>query len=454
MPIVRGDDDLSLVAGAAGVWWLDLTGPFGDSPAGVDWRIVLPDGVEVLDPTARPHFGTGPDAHRPHVERDGSELSLSFPGFLPGENQRRPMADPDSWCELHWPLVVVAGREADGSPVRIERRALGDYDERAIPLTVLPAPALGPAPGQRRCVDLQFWPWFSHDEQLELATTLHRCGITDCGLNWHGVGIPLLPADGYAVGARNLRASIPGVRVWIGGLPGADTALPRAEALYGQRIPFVASPEAAIHRGPDLVVAAERTWCEAVEADGVLIALEEPAAVDTDAMPAHCFSPASRARFAEEAGLPSAPDPLSILQQHRDAWVDFCCRQMVRLLQVARLGHGDVPLAVCAYGPGGPARSEASADWRQLAEVADILVYAHAEDAGRSAARHWGYTRLGGTPQTWWAHWHDPLGVIPDRHLATADARMQLALSGGHGIRLGAWARFDGVVQRQLMEWR
>ncbi|MDA3960272.1 MAG: hypothetical protein PF961_05750 [Planctomycetota bacterium] len=454
MPIWRQDDELSLVAGCASVWWLDLSGPFGDCPTGVDWTILLPDGVDILDPGHRPHFGTGPDAHRPHVERDGQRLFLSFPGFLPGENHRRPMSEPTSWCDLHWPLVVIASRQADGAEVQIERRAVGDSDERAITLLVHGRADELAVPEQRRCVHLQFWPWFSGEEQAELAATLRRCGFSDCSLNWHGVGIPRLPADAYALTARTLRRVIPGVQVWIGGLPGADTALPRAEALYGQQIPFVASPEAAIHRGPDLVVASERTWCEAVQADGVMIALEEPAAVDTDAMPAHCFSAASRQRFAQELDLPSAPDPIAILQQHREAWVDFCCRQMVRLLQVARLGHGGIPLAVCAYGPGGPARSESSADWQQLAEVADILVYAHAEPPSGSPAEHWGYTRLGGTPQSWWAHWHDPMGTIPDRRLAAADARMQLALSGGLGVRIGGWASLDGAIQAQLMEWR
>ena len=455
MPIWANGDELSVVAGSAAVWWLDLSGPFGDCPAGVDWTIELPDGVDLLDPTGRPHFGTGPDAHRPHIERDGQRVALSFPGYLPGENRRRPMSDPKGWCELHYPLVVLASTLADGAVVRIERRALGDCDEREIEMRVYGRPDELVPSDHRRCMHLQFLPWFSDEEQQELAATLRRCGITDCQLNWHGTGIPLLPPDAYGLTARTLRRAMPGVRIWIGGLPGADTSLPRAEALYGQQIPFVVSPEAAVARGPDLVVASERSWCEATQADGVMINLEEPAAVDTDAMPAHCFSEASRRHFAQELDLPSIPDPLHILSQHREEWVDFCCRQMVRLLEVARLGHGGRPLAVCAYGPGGPARSESSADWAQLAEVADVLCYAHPEQAPpASAARHWGYTRFGGTPQSWWAEWHDPLGVIPDRDLAVPDAKLQLAFSGGHGVRLGAWAALDGAVQVQLMGWR
>jgi len=411
--------------------------------------------VDVLDPGGRPHFGTGPDAHRPHVERDGQRILLSFPGFLPGDNRRRPMSESQTWCDLHWPLVVIASRSADGAGLRIERRAMGDCDDRELPLRVYGRPDELSEPDHRRCVHLMLLPWFSQEEQAELAATLRRCGITDCSLNWHSTGIPLLPADAYGLAARTLRRGIPGVKIWIGGLPGADTVLPRAEALYGQQIPFVASPEAAIHRGPDLVVAAERTWCEATQADGVMIALEEPSAVDTDAMPAHCFSLASRSRFSQELDLPSIPDPLHILREWRDEWVDFSCRQMVRLLEIARMGHGGRPLAVCAYGPGGPARAEASADWAQLAEVADILCYAHASQAPLdSPARHWGYTRLGGTPQGWWAGWHDPLGPIPDRQLAVPDARMQLALSGNGGVRLGAWASIDGEIQVQLMGWR
>ncbi len=44
MPIWSPGNELALVAGCAHVWWLDLSGPFGDCPVGVDWTIELPDG--------------------------------------------------------------------------------------------------------------------------------------------------------------------------------------------------------------------------------------------------------------------------------------------------------------------------------------------------------------------------------------------------------------------------
>ena len=52
--------------------------------------------------------------------------------------------------------------------------------------------------------------------------------------------------------------------------------------------------------------------------------------------------------------------------------------------------------------------------------------------------RHWGYSRLGGMPQSWWEEWHDPLGSIADAGLAVPDARMQLALSGAMAFALVA----------------
>lgn len=491
MPIWRCEERIHLVAGAATVLWLDLCSPFGDCPAGVDWTIELPEGLTVLDSTRRPHFGSGPDAHRPHVRRDGRRLELSFTGMLPEENQRRPMTDPVAWCELHYPLVVIAEGRADGGELTISRRAVGDNDERRLSLSVAGDPGSPPAHGHRRCMQVLYWPWFSPEEQESLALTLGRCGITDVALNWHGTGLPLLPPAAYALSARTLRQAIPGVKIWLGGLPGADTLLPRAQSSYGQAIPFVASPEAALAMGPDLVVVAERSWCEAVQPDGVMIALSEPSAVDTEAMPAHCFSPASRRRFATDLGLAAVPDPHEILRRHREAWVDFCCRQVRRLIEVARRGHGGRPLAICAYGPEGPARAEASADWQQLGTIADVLVYSHLSPApgitvttsGRfravaeqpravdgagaqpqtgsfsrsrvaeSVKRHWGYTRVAGLPQSWWERGHDPLGVI-DPELAVADAKMQLALSGGAGVRIGSWAALDGRLQRVLMAWR
>ena len=440
--------------GCATVVWLDLTSPFGASPTGVDWSIELPEGCEVLDLSRRPRFFVGPDAHRPRVSRDGRLLELSFTGFLPGDNHRRPMANPDNWCDLHFPLVLIADSMADGQVIQITRRAMGDSDEREVELVVHDRPSQLTPPTMARCMQLLFFPWFTREEQEVLAQTLARCGISDCSLNWHNNGQPLLPIDAYALSARILRKAIPGVRVWIGGLPGADTPLPRAEALYGHHIPFVASPEAAIHDGPDLVVASERSWCEATGADGVMIALSEPSSVDTDAMPAHCFTYRSRRRFTREFGLPAVPDPLTILQNYREAWVEFACRQMRRLLELARHGHGDRRLAVCAYGPGGPARAEASVDWRELSQVADVLVYTHQEQSEDDGAEHWGYTRVGGTPQAWWERWHDPLGTIDDSELVVADAKMQLAFSGSRGVRIGSWACLDGRLQQRLMEWR
>lgn len=454
MPIWPGDDTLHLVADSATVCWLDLSSPFGDAPAGVDWSLRLPEGLELLDLTRRPRFGCGPDAHRPLLERSGDEVFLSFRGPLPGDNQRRPMSQPRTWSDLHFPLVLRAQRRFDGAEVLVTRRALGDHDERRLRLSVLERPALLPPPSTRRCLQLLYWPWFSTAEQEALGDTLRACGFTDLALNWHGMGLPTLPIDAYGQGMRALRRAAPGTRLWIGGLPGVDTPLPRAEDRYGHPIPFVCSPAAALGEGADLVVASERSWCELTGADGVMLSLAEPSAVDTDLMPAHDFSQANRALFAAETGLDGSPDAVAILHRHRESWVDFCCRQVRRLLEVARHGHGERPLAVCAYGPGGPARAEASADWRQLAEVADLLVYAHRDKASDDGCEHWGYTRLGGLPQTWWHDWHDPLGSIPDRDLAIADARMQLALSGGHGLRLGSWAQLDGRLQQRLMAWR
>ena len=158
--------------------------------------------------------------------------------------------------------------------------------------------------------------------------------------------------------------------------------------------------------------------------------------------------------FAREQGLEHAPDPLTLLRSFREEWVDFSCRQMCRLIEVARLGHEGRPLAICAYGPDGPSRSEASADWRQLSGIADIMVYSHMSQPEVSAGKvHWGYTRIAGTPQSWWERWHDPLGSLEDPAMAAADAKMQLTISGGQGVRLGSWASLDGRLQQALMAW-
>jgi hypothetical protein len=449
-------EELSLVRGLACVWWIDLCSPLGDSPAGLDVTLTLPAGLRALDPGRRPVFGVGPDAHRPSFESDGQQVILSFPGPLPAQNDRRPLTNPDDWCALHWPLVVVADTaEGDGQVVRMEWRAMGDHASREQMVVVHHDPGLEPPTGVRRTIELNFFPWFSQQEQEQLAAVLRRCAFSDISLNWFDHGIPLLPVEAYTHCARILRQTVPGLRIWINGMPGADTIAPRAQDHYGRPIPQVASPEALIHQCPDLVVASVRGWCHAVEADGCMVTLHEPAAVDTDHMPAHCFSPASRARFAEEAGLAVVPDALRILHHHAEAWVSFCCRQMQRVLALARLGIGDRPLAICALGPGGTARSEASADWQALGEVADILIYSHrSEDQPAPDRLHWGHTRVGSTPQQWWESWNDPLGAIDDPALAVPDARMQLALSGGTGVRFWSWACLDGKLQRALIEWR
>ena len=152
------------------------------------------------------------------------------------------MTHPNDWSELHYPLVVVADHRAHSGTVRIERRALGDSDVREVTVNVLEDPGQGNQPQHRRCMQLLAFPWFSQEEQEMLASTLHRCGINECSLNWHASGMPVLPVDAYALAARTLRIAIPNVRIWIGGLPGADTGLPRAEGRYGTHIPFVASP--------------------------------------------------------------------------------------------------------------------------------------------------------------------------------------------------------------------
>lgn len=454
-PIWGHDETVSFVAGQPRVCWLSLVSPFGDSPTGLEMILHLPEGMDVIDPNRRPLFGVGPDRHRPHVSRDGNRLHLSFPGPLPGENNRRPTTDPDSWCDLAWPLVMIADGLADGGVLRIESLAMGDHAACDCEVEVCGDPGIAPPPRSRRNIQPTFLPWFSSEEQQLLAAMFGRCGITDINLNWHHYGIPHLPADAYAIAAKNLRAQLTGVKIWIGGQPGADTVLPRAEDHYGRRIPQVASPEAIITGGQDIVVASERTWINAVEADGVLLTLLEPAAVDMPHLPAHCFSTASRRRFADEAGLPSVPDPLEILHRHHDAWVAFCCRQMTRVLDVLRLAAGERPLAVCALAPGDTASAEASTDWSVVGDIADILIYAHRDGDGPSdSADRWGHTRIGSTPQMWWEQWHDPLGTVDDPSLTVADCKMQLALSGGHGVRLWSWECFDGQVQQQLMQWR
>lgn len=449
-------EDLALVVGLPSVWWLDLTSPLGNSPAGLDISIELPPGLRVLDPSHRPVFGAGPDAHRPNCHFSERRLELSFPGELPAENSRRPLTSPESWCALHYPLVVIAEAiELDGAALILERRAMGDSLRDQLPLRVYDDPGIEPPPQARRNIELGFFPWFSQHEQEALAGTLRRCGFSDISLNWFDHGIPLLPIEAYAFAARNLRKAMPGMRLWINGIPGAETIAPRARDHYGRPIPQVASPEALIRQCPDLVVSSVRGWCQGLGADGVQVTLMEPAVIDTDAMPAHCFSHASRQRFALEEGLPGMPDALQILHQHAEAWVAFCCRQQHRVLELVKLAIGGRPLSICALGPGGAAREEASTDWQQLGDLADILIYSHRREAQPAPERiHWGHTRIGSTPQQWWEHWNDPLGAIQDPELAIADCRMQLALSGNQGIRLWSWACLDGRLQHGLLTWR
>lgn len=449
-------DELTLVNGLAGIWWLDLCSPFGDSPAGIDWSIELPPGLTVLDTADRPRFGVGPDAHRPHVERDGQRLSLDFPGYLPARNHRRPMTHHRSWCDLHHPLVVVADDRADGSELVIHRRAMGDHHTSRYAVTVLDDPGVQGPSQQRRNVQPVFLPWFSEHEQAAVAHALLRCGITDVNLNWHTFGVPLLPSVVYARSVRILRREIPGVRVWIGGMPGADSVLPRAEGVYGRPIPFVADPAVAVEHGRDLVIESERSWCEATGADGVMITLAEPALDDEDPWPPHSFSAANRRAFAREAGLGAVPDPIAIRMHHPEGWIEFCCRQLRRLVEVARRGHGERPLAVCQVGRHAPAANAAPPEWRRIAESADlsIFIHHHEDAAAPLSGERWGLSRLGGMPQAWWEHWNDRLGCIPDPGYAVPDMKMQLALSGGTGVRVWNWAHFDGRVQRHLIEWR
>jgi hypothetical protein len=203
------------------------------------------------------------------------------------------------------------------------------------------------------------------------------------------------------------------------------------------------------------VVASERSWVNAVNADGVMITITEPTLIDSPFMPAHCFSRASRMRFAQEADLNTVPDPIAILDHHRQAWVDFSCRQIRRMLEVGRLGIGDRPLALCALGPSGAAREVAGVDWDELAEVADIMIYAHHQSIpAKNDNVRWGMTRIGSSPHLWWEELHDTLGPIEDPDVVGADMKMQLALSGNHGVRLWSWPCLRGQVQHQLMAWR
>lgn len=455
MPIWNQSQDLSLVDGQAAVWWLDLASPFGDTPHGIDWTIEFPEGLTICDVTQRPHFGVGPDAHRPHIAHDNGALHMSFPGYLPGEQRRRPMTHHTTWCELYYPLVVTADEAVDGSEVIIHRRALGDHDTRRLPLTILSDPGLQPPPRQRRNVQADFLPWFSRAEQEALAIVLRRCGITDVNLNWHTFGIPLLPATVYAESIAILRREMPGVRIWIGGMPGADCALPRAEGIYQRDIPFVANPQVATTVGRDLVIANESHWCQITGADGVMITCFEPVLVDDDPWPPHCFSYANRQQFADEIGLRSVPDPIAIRMRHPDHWLDFCSRQMARLIALARHGHRDLPLALCQIGRHTPVSSAASHGWQSLGAMADISIFIHhTEDGSDHAQERWGLTRLGGLPQAWWEHGNDSLGSITDPSLLVPDMKMQTALSGGAGVRLWNWARCHGRHQQALMEWR
>ncbi len=449
------EQDVHLVAGQATVLWLVLNSPFGDSPAGLDITLHLPKGLEILDPSHRPVFGVGPDAHRPVFQQDGQTVYLSFPGFIPGENDRRPFTHRDSWCDLHFPIVVIGEERADGSEIRIDACALGDSDHCQIELIVLSDPGIEPPVSARRNIEPNFLPWFSQEEQSQIAAGFRRCGFTDITLNWFNHGIPFIPPSAYSLAANLLRKEMPGVKIWIGGMPGADTIVPRAEDIYGRSIPHIASPEAVISKCPDIVVASERSWVNAVEADGVMLTITEPTLSDTPFLPAHCFSRDSRIRFAQECGLATVPDPIKILDHHRQEWVDFSCRQIRRMLEVGRLGIGDKPLALCALGPSGAAREEAGADWDQLSDVADIMIYAHHQSMQvRESEVHWGMTRIGSSPHLWWEESHDTLGPVDDPDVVSADMKMQLALSGNHGVRLWSWPCLRGRVQRQLMEWR
>ena len=233
------------------------------------------------------------------------------------------MTHRQTWCDLHLPLVVVADGSADGGDITITRRAVGDSVTAHGKLSVLANPGRAQVAGVRRNMQLTLFPWFAEEERRALAATLHRCGITDCSLNWFDHGLPLLPTAAYAEAAVTLRLEIPGVHVWIGGHPGADSLIPRATDAYGREIAQLPSPEAVIATSPDLVAASERAWCEAVDADGIMVLVDEPSTVDTAATPAHCFSRPSRQRFARELGLPSVPEPLTILHDHREAWAAF-----------------------------------------------------------------------------------------------------------------------------------
>ncbi|NRA36569.1 MAG: hypothetical protein HRU15_00370 [Planctomycetes bacterium] len=449
------DKELCLVAGQASVLWLQLRSPFGDSPVGLDMRFELPEGIQVMNPAQRPVFGVGPDAHRPVVHQEGRELSLSFPGFIPGEIDRRPFTHRETWCDLHYPLVFIAEEVADGGEIRSNFYALGDSDHCELNVTILSDPGIEPPVSARRNIEPNFLPWFSHEEQSAIAVSFRRCGFSDVTLNWFNHGMPVLPQDAYAVTAKCLRKEIPGVKIWIGGMPGADTIVPRARDIYGRSIPHIASPEADVSTSPDIVVASERSWAHAVDADGIMITITEPSVIDTPFMPANCFSAESRARFAREIDLEVVPDPIKILDHYRNEWVEFCCRQISRMLSVLRMGIGDRPIAICALGPGGSAREEAGVDWQQIGDVADILIYAHQSEAQPAPETcHWGCSRVGSSPQLWWEEWHDNLGNISDSSVLAADMKMQLALSGNQGIRFWSWPCLIGNVQRQLMEWR
>ena len=365
------------------------------------------------------------------------------------------MTHRQTWCDLHLPLVVVADAGADGGEITITRRAVGDSVTSHGRLQVLPDAGQAANGGVARAMQLTLFPWFSADEQHALAATLHRCGITDCSLNWFDHGLPLLPTAAYAAAATTLRVEILNVRIWIGGHPGADSVIARAMDVYGREIPQLPSPEAVIGTCPDLVAASERAWCEAVDADGIMVMVDEPSTIDTAATLAHCFSRASRQRFAREEGLASIPRTTDDSPPASGCMGRVLLSPGASIAEVARPGHDGRPLALCALGPGGTAREEAAADWRELGEVADVVIYAHQTRSQPAPSKHhWGYTRLGGMPQSWWEEWHDPLGSIGDASLAVADLRMQLALSGGHGVRIGSWAHLDGRLQAELQAWR
>jgi hypothetical protein len=83
------------------------------------------------------------------------------------------------------------------------------------------------------------------------------------------------------------------------------------------------------------------------------------------------------------------------------------------------------------------------------------MIYAHHQSIpAKNDNVRWGMTRIGSSPHLWWEELHDTLGPIEDPDVVGADMKMQLALSGNHGVRLWSWPCLRGQVQHQLMAWR